>query len=147
MVKIINAGIKYLNDVCVLEKELFENDHYDASSLKDELINKNRIYLLALNEHERVVAYLGVNIIYDFAEIIKIGVSKEFQRQNIATELLSNMIEILKSKNINKLMLEVDEKNDKAISFYEKFGFKQISIRKNYYNNNNNALIYEYIIK
>ncbi len=31
-------------------------------------------------------------------------------------------------------MLEVNEKNTPAILLYKKYGFEQISVRKNYYN-------------
>ena len=38
-------------------------------------------------------------------------------------------------------MLEVNEKNVKALKLYEKIGFERISIRKNYYGKNENAMI------
>ena len=43
-----------------------------------------------------------------------------------------------KSKEI---LLEVREKNIQAIKFYTLQGFKQITIRKEYYKNGDNALI------
>ena len=40
-------------------------------------------------------------------------------------------------------MLEVRNSNIPAQKLYEKHGFKQITIRKNYYDNSEDALIYE----
>ena len=43
---------------------------------------------------------------------------------------------------INEIFLEVRESNIPAISLYEKFKFKKISIRKNFYSNpNENAVV------
>ena len=47
--------------------------------------------------------------------------------------LLKSLISLLKQKNYNRILLEVNTNNSGAVSFYERFGFKDISIRKNYY--------------
>ena len=47
-------------------------------------------------------------------------------------------------KNIeikNKFLLEVNEKNKEALKLYKKIGFEEISIRKNYYGKDENAVI------
>ncbi|WP_314392491.1 GNAT family N-acetyltransferase [Leptotrichia shahii] len=41
----------------------------------------------------------------------------------------------------NKFLLEVNEKNVKALKLYKKIGFEEISIRKNYYGKDENAVI------
>jgi len=41
----------------------------------------------------------------------------------------------------NKFLLEVNEKNKKALKLYKKIGFEEISIRKNYYGKDENAVI------
>ena len=40
-------------------------------------------------------------------------------------------------------MLEVNVTNQTAVNFYQKFGFKIIHVRKNYYSDNNDAYIME----
>jgi len=47
----------------------------------------------------------------------------------------------MKYLNNYVVTLEVREFNSKAIYIYEKFGFKMCSIRKNYYSNNENAIL------
>lgn len=53
----------------------------------------------------------------------------------------------------NKFLLEVNEKNARALKLYKKIGFEKISIRKNYYGKDENAVImvkcinFEYINK
>ena len=53
-------------------------------------------------------------------------------------KLLSEMEE----ENLAFLTLEVRESNLKARKLYEKFGFKIVGERKNYYDNNETAILY-----
>ena len=64
-------------------------------------------------------------------EINYIIVKEEYQHKGIATKMLEYMIE--ESKKIENITLEVSIKNIKAINFYHKNGFIDVSIRKNYY--------------
>ena len=90
---------------------------------------------LKLNIYSRIVAYKEENIlgfliyddIYDRYEIEYIGVLEEYRNKGIGSKLM----EYLGNKNIS---LEVDTNNEYAIKLYEKYGFKKVSIRKNYYN-------------
>ena len=60
----------------------------------------------------------------------------------IAQILLISQIEYLYKNMVKYLTLEVRESNQKAINLYEKYGFKSLGKRKNYYQNNNeDALI------
>ena len=59
----------------------------------------------------------------------------------IASKLLEKLIETAKSKKATLLTLEVNETNTNAIKLYEKYNFKKIGLRKNYYGQNKNAII------
>ena len=59
----------------------------------------------------------------------------------IASKLLEKLIETSKENNATLLTLEVNEKNSNAIKLYEKYKFKKIGCRKNYYKQNENAII------
>ena len=71
----------------------------------------------------------------DVYEIFEIAVRNTEKRKGLASELLSKL------PNDKEIFLEVNENNIAAINLYEKFGFKQISIRKKYYNNKDDAII------
>ena len=74
------------------------------------------------------------------ADIMNIVVKKNFRNQGIGYQLLKSLIQLTKEKNLHTLTLEVMEENYPAIHLYKNFAFKQIGIRKNYYQNKN-ALI------
>ena len=58
---------------------------------------------------------------------------------------MEKLLNMLKEKKASTMILDVREGNNKAIHVYEKYGFKQISVRKAYYKNNDNALILQKI--
>lgn len=53
------------------------------------------------------------------------GVIKEFRRKGIGEQLLKNLLELLKEKQISRFILEVLENNEPAIALYEKYGFRK----------------------
>ena len=78
-------------------------------------------------------------------EIFNFCVKENYQRSGIGTKIMNYAFNLFTSKGLKSSILEVRESNKKAISFYEKLGYVQISIRKKYYSNNENALILQKI--
>ena len=70
------------------------------------------------------------------AHILSISVRNEMQSKGIGTLLLKSMLDQCKVMNYKKIFLEVRVSNEKAINFYEKFGFSKDAIRNNYYKDN-----------
>ena len=74
------------------------------------------------------------------ADILNIGINPNNQRKGYGGLLMSYLYKELKNRLIEEVFLEVRESNQSAISFYLNQGFKEISIRKNYYKSNSNKL-------
>jgi len=70
------------------------------------------------------------------ADILNIGIDPYFKRQGYGTALLNHLIKELRKRNISEILLEVRAGNKSAIQFYKKQGFKEISVRNNYYTKN-----------
>tara|TARA_B100000579_G_C22605209_1_gene744577 strand:+ start:257 stop:733 length:477 start_codon:yes stop_codon:yes gene_type:complete len=66
-------------------------------------------------------------------EILVIYVKKSNRRKGLATKLLRHLEELKKHLNLKKIHLEVSKKNNDAIFFYKRNDFNLMSIRKNYY--------------
>lgn len=111
------------------------SDAFDDSFCIDEVSKTldNDKYLYFLSDDNSGV--LGVNFIFDEADIITIAVLKEKQGEKIAQKLMQHMIDELKKRGITRIHLEVRQSNKKAIHLYEKFGFCDVFTRKNYYKN------------
>ena len=115
------------------------NDGWNAQMLLDGIESGNLLgttYKL----QDKIVGFVTYSVNQDFAEIDDIFVIKEYRKNKIATSLLQDLIEKLKSKT-QKIFLEVRESNLPAINLYQKFGFTKVSARKNYYNDGENALV------
>lgn len=81
-------------------------------------------------------AFLLTQQVGDETEIIDIAVSPDARGYGLATAL----IEHLKQQTLS-VFLEVNATNTPALSLYKKMGFKQISVRKQYYDNKDDALV------
>lgn len=112
------------------------DDFWNYSVFKSELESDSSHYLV-VKDNSKIIGFAGIKVILPDADIMNIVVKKDFRNQGIGSLLLKELINLSKSLNIKNLFLEVNEKNTPAISLYNKFGFKKISIRKNYYKNNN----------
>lgn len=116
------------------------DDFWTANILKSELENKSSIYIVAKLNSE-IVGFAGIWDGIDQMHITNIVVKKSFRRKGIANLLLNELISITKDLNKSELTLEVNELNIPAQNLYLKNGFKNLGLRKNYYNNSENAII------
>ena len=101
-----------------------------------------------LNPNETIYIYKENNINkgfihiqngLDIIDLLNIIVKSEYQNQGIGSVLLKYIID---NKQDKKIMLEVRSKNINAIKLYQKYDFKIINIRKNYYKDDD-AIIME----
>ena len=60
-------------------------------------------------------------------------IRKEFQGKGLSKILMEDFFNRIKNLDIRTVTLEVRVSNVKAIGLYEKYGFKNISTRKKYY--------------
>lgn len=96
--------------------------------IRDEIDDLDIIYNYM--DGETVLGYLEIRIIDGVVDIINVFTNEENRKQGIATSLFEYMFE---HEKFNRIMLEVNEKNNEAIRLYNKLGFKEISIRERYY--------------
>ena len=89
-------------------------------------------YLVYLKDNE-VLGFLNYYLIYDRIEIVNFNVLENYQNKHIGSSLLEKLIELGCEKKLKNITLEVRIDNKKAIYLYEKYGFKRVSVRKNYY--------------
>ncbi len=73
----------------------------------------------------------------DEAEILSIGVLKEYRRKGLGRFMMIELERIFSDKKIVKCFLEVNESNKPALKFYSKVGFSFIKTLNNYYKRKN----------
>lgn len=88
----------------------------------------------ALKQGNTLIAYSILMPILDEIHLLNLTVSPEFQGQGWGSEMLLSSLQLAASAlHGQSMLLEVRPSNTIALSLYEKFGFKEIGLRKNYY--------------
>ena len=131
MINIRNMTLDDIESVFEIEKSIFSVP-WSKKSFESSISSKDTIYIVATID-EKIVGYLGIYILGDQSDISNVGVHKDYRRMHIAEAMLSYIFDRAKSNNVKEITLEVRESNVAAISLYEKMGFKEIGIRKKYY--------------
>jgi len=89
-----------------------------------------------------VLGYIFYQIVAFEMHILNIAVHPSYRSMGVGSTLLSSCIKKEKLNSARYAFLEVRENNIRAIKLYQKLGFKQIGLRKNYYRKENtNALV------
>jgi len=106
-------------------------------------LKKKYVYTFACFKNNEIVGICLFQIIFCNAELTYFSIHPSFRRKGLGKKLLNVILKQCKSFTIEKIILEVSEKNIAALNFYHSFGFKTVGIRKNYYKDGSNALLQE----
>lgn len=95
--------------------------------------NQGERYLnLKLVEDGQIVGFAICQTVLDEATLFNVAILPEKQGKGFGTYLLQVLMDALKEKQIQTLWLEVRASNP-ARFLYEKLGFNEVDVRKNYY--------------
>lgn len=131
-----------LSDLDEIKETLSENfdDLWSYTVFKSELSNICSKYVVA-RQYNHIIGFAGMQIVLDEANIMNIVTKIENRKLGVATLMLQELFKIAKQANVKLINLEVNEKNLSAIHLYKKFNFKQVGLRKKYYNHTDDAIL------
>ncbi len=138
-IKILPMTISILDKIANCLENDFDN-FWTYKTLKDELSSENSFYFVAELEDE-IIGFAGFKVICQEAELMNIVVRKSFRNNGISSLLMEHLLQELKDKKIATLHLEVAKNNIPAVGLYRKFNFKEVGLRKNYYQNDDAVLM------
>ena len=127
--------VEDLDHILELEKQCFKSP-WSMSDFLYELQENPFAYYVVLRENEAIMAYLGIWIDESRAQITTIGVDPNHRGKGFAKQLMEHMIEECEAKDVKTWSLEVRVSNRAAIELYKKYSFKQVGLRKAYYQDN-----------
>ena len=128
MIEIAKMNEGHVSAVAELEKQNF-SDPWPEIAVRSELTNKLALWLVAV-EDGVVAGYVGSQTVLQEADMMNIAVADTHRRRGIARMLVE---ELIRQLDAYQLTLEVRASNAPAIALYEKLGFTQVGLRKNYY--------------
>lgn len=132
-----------LNDLDEI-KDILESDFDDFwnyTTFKEELTSSFSKYFVAKTSDNVIVGFAGIKIILDEADLMDIVTRKNMRNLGVASSMLEYLISYCKTGKVKTLNLEVNAQNTIAINLYKKYNFKEIGLRKKYYNNTYDAIL------
>lgn len=126
--------IASINKLGILANESFTNVYNIR-----EILDKDYEFIYVYEEDNNVLGFIQIEKHFEVLDLINIAVSEDTRRKGIASKLIQYIIDNVEHE---RFLLEVNSNNSSAIKLYQKFNFKEINIRKNYYSNGD-AIIME----
>ena len=125
----------HLDQVLFIERDSFISTSWSRDSFYAEITrNKYAYYIVArFKESAMIMGYGGIWIVLGEAHITTLAVNPYYRRAGAGTIILNNLLEQALLEGAGKIFLEVRASNRNARKLYEKFNFKVIALRKNYY--------------
>ncbi|MGN0327375.1 MAG: ribosomal protein S18-alanine N-acetyltransferase [Lachnospira sp.] len=120
-----------IDEVESIEKETFSVP-WSAASFLDASKKSDNIYLVCEIEGS-IAGYCGVWTVLGEGNITNVAVAKDFRRRGVAKSLFGEMERQGRDKGVDIFFLEVRASNEAARKLYESLGYKQIGIRKRFY--------------
>lgn len=115
---------------------------WSSSAYVTEVGNPSAYYIVATHTDNTVIGYAGMWVVMDELHITTIAVDPSQRGRRIGERLLLDLTEEGIERGASRATLEVRERNTVARRLYEKYGFEDVAIRKNYYSDNGeNAII------
>ncbi len=129
-------------EVEALDREIFGTSIGKEALVKELTENPLAHYFVLEDQttHE-LMGHIGIWIDDKNAQILNIFVKPAHRDQGYGKMIIKHTLAYLRQHQCENLTLEVRPSNQKAIRFYEKFGFVRATIRKNYYENGEDAIL------
>ncbi len=113
------------------ELGLLVNDNFVNVYKLSDILDSEYDYLFGYYENDLLVSFIHISKLYETMDIVNIVVDFAYRKKGIASTLISYVCNLF--DDVENVMLEVNEKNNAAISLYKKNNFEIINKRNNYY--------------
>jgi len=121
------------NDLSAIE--LIENEvhayPWTRGNFLDSIKSNHTCLIMKLNDE--IIGYTVIMFVLDECHLLNISIKKSMQKQGYGSHLLNEVIHRANLACSKTIYLEVRVSNQAAIRLYDKHGFNEMSIRKDYY--------------
>lgn len=127
-----------IDTILTIENRCFDNP-WTKASVESQLAMEQTVYHIMRGDNKPVGYVMGVRC-GEEAELYRIAVMPEYRKSGFGSLLMEEFLKKI-SPEAEKVFLEVRSKNEAAILLYKKYGFEQIAVRKNYYADDDAAIL------
>ena len=132
--QLIPLAHEHLGQAAEIERLCF-SDPWSEKMLAEHLANPCSLTLAAVGDTGRLLGYVGLLAVVDEGYITNVAVRPDCRQQGGAGGLLGALEAQGKERELAFLTLEVRQSNAPARALYEKLGYLQAGLRRNYYEN------------
>ncbi|HLR08964.1 MAG TPA: ribosomal protein S18-alanine N-acetyltransferase [Bacillota bacterium] len=129
-----------LDPVMVVETATYSTP-WTRDILYQEITHNPHAYYFVAEWKHKVIGYAGVWIVMDDAQITNIAIHPDYRGRKFGETLFRYVMQFAIQKRAKRLSLEVRKSNIAAQHLYRKFGLVPGGIRKNYYADQEDAII------
>lgn len=128
---LLGEKMEEFEELYALEQACFGGS-WTRDMLRAELLNPLTVSVCERADGKLAAFALG-RVVTDEAELFQIGTLPEYRGRGLAKLLLERLHAKMREKGAAVCFLEVRSRNAAAIALYEKFGYERISVRRDYY--------------
>ena len=118
------------------QEQVCFTDPWSYESLEHDILNNKLSFYIVAEVEGVVCGYVGIWNIVDEGHITNVAVSPDYRRKHIASNMLDVLIASCEEAGVERFTLEVRAGNEPAKALYAGKGFKEVSVRKGYYQDN-----------
>jgi [ribosomal protein S18]-alanine N-acetyltransferase len=131
---------RHLRSVLRIEGQVYPKP-WSFSLFMSELNLRSTRHYVAARVGGLLVGYGGLMFVADEGHVTNIAVDPVWHRHKVGTRLLAHLVEATRARGARHMTLEVRVSNAPAQAMYRRFGFVTEGVRKNYYEQKEDALI------
>lgn len=128
-----------LSEIVSIDQMTLTSHWTEKQYLSELSIENGLMYVIEVENY--ICGFFSLRILDDTCDLLQIAVHQDFQSRGYGNMLMNHLCKAAINYEIKNIFLEVEENNRKALQFYLKYNFEEISIRKNYYGINRNAVV------
>ncbi|MGM0472201.1 MAG: ribosomal protein S18-alanine N-acetyltransferase [Bacillota bacterium] len=132
-----------IEKVVEIETESF-SDPWSEATFKQELYRNNYAHYLVVKKEAEVLGYVGSWIFIAQSHLTTLAIGVEYRQQGLATFLLDQLMTYLSEWGVKEISLEVRVSNQPARELYRKHGFREVGVKENYYQDNQEDAVLMY---
>lgn len=121
-----------IDSVVAIETEAFTTPWQESTF--EGLLERDGVELLVMTDAEDgVIGYAVLWVILDQGELANLALTTSRRGAGLGAHLLGHVLTRAQERGVSKLFLEVRASNHRAIDLYRSFGFEDVGIRRDYY--------------
>lgn len=123
--------VEDLDQVMEIEEDLFSVP-WTREGFLTYLMKKDTMFFV-VEEKEKILGFCSMMTVLDEGDILNVAVRRDRQKEGIGQFLVDSILRMADLQGISLVHLEVREGNQTARRLYERLGFKEDGLRRNYY--------------